>query len=104
MIGLLAGIAAGLTEVIPEPLLLALAGLATVGVFSNALQEITGGPLLLGPLFAFVIGLSKISFLGFGPFFWALVLGTGISFLLEREEWHHWRQEVTADGRAKGEI
>jgi predicted benzoate:H+ symporter BenE len=42
--------------------------------------------LLLGPLFAFAITLSEISILGFGSFFWALVIGTGVSLLLERDE------------------
>ena len=86
IIGLLAGIAANLPEIIPLRLLLALAGLAVIGVLANALQQITRGPLLLGPLFAFAIALSKISILGFGPFFWALVIGTGVSMLLERDE------------------
>jgi benzoate membrane transport protein len=86
MIGLLAGIAAELPEIIPVGLLLALAGLAVIGVLANALQQIARGPLLLGPLFAFAITLSEISILGFGPFFWALVIGTGISLLLERDE------------------
>jgi benzoate membrane transport protein len=86
LIGLLAGIAAELPEIIPLGLLLALAGLAVIGVLVNALQQITQGPLLLGPLFAFAIALSEISILGFGSFFWALVIGTGVSLLLERDE------------------
>ncbi|CAN5257289.1 benzoate/H(+) symporter BenE family transporter [soil metagenome] len=86
VIGLLAGIAAELPEIIPLRLLLALAGLAVIGVLANALQQIIRGPLLLGPLFAFAVALSKISILGFGPFFWALVIGTGVSLLLERDE------------------
>ena len=85
VIGLLAGIAAELPEIIPLRLLLALAGLAVIGVLANALQQIIRGPLLLGPLFAFAIALSEISLLGFGPFFWALVIGMGISLLLERD-------------------
>jgi benzoate membrane transport protein len=85
LIGLLAGIATALAVVVPMPLLLTLAGLALVDVLSSALQEITRGPLLLGPLFAFVIALSEISLLGFGSFFWALVIGMGVSLLLERD-------------------
>lgn len=86
VIGLLAGVAADLPEIIPLGLLLALAGLAVIGVLANALQQVTRGPLLLGPLFAFAIALSEISILGFGPFFWALVIGTAVSLLLERDE------------------
>jgi benzoate membrane transport protein len=57
-----------------------------VDVLATALMRITQGPLLIGPLFAFVIAFSDLSLLGFGSFFWALLLGTGISLLLEREE------------------
>jgi benzoate membrane transport protein len=95
LIGVLAGIAADLPEIIPLPLLLALAGLAVVSVLANALQQIAQGPLLLGPLFAFAIALSKISLLGFGPFFWALVIGTGISVLFERDELQMLRSPVS---------
>lgn len=95
LVGVLAGIAADLPEIIPLPLLLALAGLAVIGVLANALQQITRGPLLLGPLFAFAIALSKISILGFDAFFWALVIGTGISLLLERDEVQTLRSSVS---------
>jgi benzoate membrane transport protein len=86
VIGLLAGLAADLPRIVPSRLLLVLAGLAVISVLSNALQQMSRGPLLLGPLFAFAISLSDISILGFGPFFWALVLGTSVSLLLERDE------------------
>jgi benzoate membrane transport protein len=66
--------------------MLTLAGLSVVNVLNSAIQRITKGPLLLGPLFAFAVAVSEISFLGFGPFFWSLVIGTGISLLLERDE------------------
>jgi benzoate membrane transport protein len=85
LIGLLAAIAAALNGAIPAPLLLALAGLAVFDVLASALVQIVRGPLLLGPLFALASALSEISFLGFGPFFWALVIGTGVSLLLERD-------------------
>jgi benzoate membrane transport protein len=95
LVGVLAGIAAELPEIIPLPLLLALAGLAVIGVLANALSQITKGPLLLGPLFAFAIALSKISILGFDSFFWALVVGTGISLVLERDEFQTLRSPVS---------
>jgi hypothetical protein len=31
---------------------------------------------------------------GLGPFFWALVLGTAVSLLLEREGWRLLRSEI----------
>lgn len=94
LIALLAGFAAELPQIIPAPLLQALAGLALFNVLLNALQEATQGPLLLGPVIAFAIVLSDVSFLGFGDFFWALVLGTAVSLLLEREEMETLREEA----------
>ena len=85
LIGLLAGLAAELPAIISLPFLLALAGLSLIDVLTSALQQITQGPLLLGPSVAFVISLSQISLLGLGPFFWALIIGTGVSLLLEQE-------------------
>jgi benzoate membrane transport protein len=85
LVGLLASIAAGLLEIIPSALLLTLAGLAVVDVLANALKRVTEGPLLLGPLFAFAIALSDISFLSLGNYFWSLVIGTAVSLLLERD-------------------
>jgi benzoate membrane transport protein len=95
LVALLAGIAADIPEIVPLSLLLTLAGLAAVGVLSNALLEITRGPLLLGPLFAFAIALSEISLFGFGPFFWALVIGSGISFLLEGDKLRELRSPIS---------
>lgn len=69
LIGLLASVAAALPEIIPIALLLTLAGLSLADVLSDALMEITRGPLLIGPLFTFVIAVSDISLLGFGPYF-----------------------------------
>lgn len=97
LVGLLAGAAALFLEIIPLSLLLALAGLALVEVLSNALERMTQGPLVLGPLFAFVIAFSDFSLLGFGSFLWALVIGTGISMLLERKKWRSLQDEREQD-------
>jgi benzoate membrane transport protein len=86
-IALFAGTAADLAVLVPPVLLLAMAGLALVPALVSALREITTGPLVLGPLFAFAIALSEMSLFGLGPFFWSLVLGTAVSLLLEREGW-----------------
>lgn len=80
----LAGIAAQLTDIIPFSLLLTLAGLSLLGILMQALTEVTKGPLRLGPLFAFVVASSQMSLLGFGPLFWALVVGMGVTLLLEQ--------------------
>ena len=86
-IAVFAGVAAELAVLIPPALLLGIAGLALLPALVAALREIASGPLVLGPLFAFAIALSKMSVAGLGPFFWSLVLGTVVSLLFERDGW-----------------
>ena len=83
VIGSFAGVATIWSTVVPISLLLALAGLALIGVLRQALQEVTRGPLVLGPVFAFAIAVSELSLFGLGNVFWALVIGAGVSVLLE---------------------
>ena len=97
LIALFAGTAADIAVLVPPALLLTMAGLALLPAVSVALREISSGPLVLGPLFAFAIALSRMSVLGLGPFFWSLVVGTAVSLVFEREGW---RQLRTAEGSA----
>lgn len=96
MIALLAGLAAELVTVIPQALLVALVGLAVVGVLSTAIQRVAEGPLLPGPVFAFGIGVSELSMFGVGPFSCALVAGVAVSRLFERERWATFRHAGTS--------
>ena len=98
LISLFAGSAAALAVLVPPLLLLAVAGLALLGVLGTALQAIARGPLLLGPMFAFAIALSKMSLLGLGPFFWSLVVGTLVTVLLERDTWNELRASLRRAG------
>jgi branched-subunit amino acid ABC-type transport system permease component len=68
-------------------------GWALVPALVVAIREISAGPLVLGPLFAFAIALSDMTILGLGSFFWSLVLGTAISLFLEREGWRELRSD-----------
>ena len=78
-----------------------MAGLALIPALTIALREITAGPLVLGPLFAFAIALSDMSVLGLGPFFWSLVVGTLISLLFEREGWRQLAAASDASNRGR---
>jgi benzoate membrane transport protein len=98
LVGALAGFAARLPEVLPRGLLVTLAGLALIDVLGGSLRRIGQSPLRLGPLLAFAVSLSDISLLGFGAFFWALVIGTAVSLLVEREAVRDLREE---EGEAK---
>jgi benzoate membrane transport protein len=83
LIALGAGVAAGLPALLPLPLLLAVAGLALLGVLSQALDQVMKGPLRLGPLVAFAVASSTLSLFGLGAAFWALVLGTVTAIVVE---------------------
>jgi benzoate membrane transport protein len=83
---LFAGVAAELVLFVPLPLVQALAGLALFGVLTTSLKQVVAGPLVLGPLFAFVAAQSSLTLFGLGPFFWGLVIGVAVSLLLERDE------------------
>lgn len=85
-IAALAGLAADLLRIVPLSVLLALAGLALIGVLGSTLQEALAGPLVLGPLFTFAVAVSHLSYLGFGPLFWSLVIGIATSLVLERDQ------------------
>jgi benzoate membrane transport protein len=87
-VALFASIAAELPSIVPMALLLALAGLALLPVLGQALRSITGGPLRLGPLFAFAVAFSDISLFGLGPVFWALTIGVGVSMAVEPSEFY----------------
>jgi benzoate membrane transport protein len=65
--------------------LLAVAGLALLGVLSQALEQVMKGPLRLGPLVAFAVTSSTLSLFGLGAAFWALVLGTVTAIVVEGE-------------------
>ena len=86
LVAVLAGVAAEILTIMPLSVLLALAGLALIGALGTTLQEALRGPLVLGPLLAFAVAVSRLSYLGFGPLFWSLVVGTATSLALERDQ------------------
>lgn len=98
LIALISGFAAELLEFIPVALLTAIVGLAVLGILTQAVHEMSKGPLRLGPVVAFAVSVSGIELLGLGPFFWALVFGIAASLLVEWEQWReiHKRVSVTA--------
>lgn len=86
-VGLAAGIAAAIPAAVPSALLFGVAGLALVTTLAHALTEVTRGPLRLGPLFAFAVASSDLSLGGFGPAFWALIIGLSVTLLVEADAW-----------------
>ena len=87
LIALGAGVAADLPSLLPIPLLVAVAGLALLGVLSQALEQVLKGPRRVGPMVAFAVATSSLALFGLGAAFWAIVFGTVTSFLAEPDAW-----------------
>jgi benzoate membrane transport protein len=77
-----------LIEVLPQGLILTIAGLGLLPVILRSLSESFGaGRHRFGCLFALLIAASNTQWLGIGAPFWALVLASGMSLLIDRD-WH----------------
>jgi benzoate membrane transport protein len=77
-----------LIEVLPQGLILTVAGLGLVPVILQALtRSFSAGRHRFGCLFAFLVAASNTQWLGVGAAFWALVLASLLSLLIDRD-WH----------------
>jgi benzoate membrane transport protein len=83
-LGFSATTAATLLDVLPVSLVVALAGLAILTAFVEALQRSFTTDLPMGALFAFGIAASPLTLFGVGSAFWALVGGMLASLVVER--------------------
>jgi benzoate membrane transport protein len=83
-LALTATTAGTLLDVLPVGLVVALAGLAILTAFVDALRTSVATDLPLGAFFAFAIAASPLTLFGIGSAFWALVGGTVASLAVER--------------------
>jgi hypothetical protein len=94
LIALAAGPVASLLGILPRGYVVALAGLAILPSFQNALEKAVGGGLRFGAVVAFVVAATPFSFLGITSAFWALLAGLAASAVAEHTELlRHWRTE-----------
>jgi benzoate membrane transport protein len=84
LLGLCAATAGTLLAILPVGFVPALAGLALLSALRGALRKATLTDLPMGAFFALAIAASRLTLLGIGAPFWALVGGLLVSFLLER--------------------
>jgi benzoate membrane transport protein len=84
LLGLCAACAGTLLAVLPVGFVPALAGLALLSVLMDALRRTTQTELPMGAFFALAIAASRVTLLGIGSAFWALVGGLLVSLVLER--------------------
>lgn len=92
-IALAAGTVTSLINILPRSFAVALAGLAVLGTFQDALVKAFGGALRFGALVAFAVAITPFNFLGINSAFWAIIAGLVAAFLTERGElFEYWRE------------
>jgi benzoate membrane transport protein len=84
--GLLAPLFVRLLLSTPPAFIAALGGLAMLRVLQTAFGVAFGGRFALGALVTFLVTVADVPIFNIGAAFWGLVLGFGISWLLERSE------------------
>jgi benzoate membrane transport protein len=98
-IALGAGTIAALVGVLPKSYAVALAGLAILGTFQDALLKAFGGGMRFGALVAFAVAVTPFSFAGITSAFWAIIAGFIVSLLTERGELTaYWKKEEQEGG------
>jgi benzoate membrane transport protein len=77
---------ASLLPSVPHAYVAALAGLAILPSFQEALAKALGGPLRFGATVAFVVAATPFAVGGIPSAFWALLAGLVVSLVAERGE------------------
>lgn len=97
LIALFAAPLSSMLAVLPPGYVLALAGLAILSSFQDALEKAFSDKLKFGALVAFAVTATPFSFAGITSAFWAVLVGLAASFLGERQELlAYWREGKTS--------
>ncbi len=85
--GLVASVAVAFIQSVPRPLVGMVAGLAMIGVLTQAFEQaFASGRFKAGAFFALVIAMSGISIAKISAPFWALVGGVVVSYMVEHRD------------------
>lgn len=94
-----AGTVSSLITILPRSYALALAGLAILGTFQDALVKAFSGTLRFSALAAFAVAITPFHFLGINSAFWAIAGGVLAALLTERGElFDYWGMGRRSDG------
>ncbi|HEX5959172.1 MAG TPA: benzoate/H(+) symporter BenE family transporter, partial [Hyphomicrobiaceae bacterium] len=85
--GLVAPLVTRLMLSTPPAFIATLAGLAMLRVLQSAFTTAFQARFPLGALVTFLVTVAGIPVLNIGAPFWALIAGTGVSLVLERQDW-----------------
>ncbi|MBI2089233.1 MAG: benzoate/H(+) symporter BenE family transporter [Deltaproteobacteria bacterium] len=95
LIALFAAPLSSMLAVLPSGYVLALAGLAILSSFQDALEKAFSNKLKFGALVAFAVTATPFSFAGITSAFWGVLVGLAASFLGERQELlAYWRPKI----------
>ena len=98
LIALAASPVTSLLAIVPQSLIVALAGLAILASFQDALAAAFGGALRFGAMVTFIVAATSFSAAGLPAACWALPVGLAASLLVERGELlAHWRGQRGAE-------
>lgn len=85
--GLIASVAVTFIQSVPRPLVSVVAGLAMIGVLTQAFQQaFSTGKFKVGAFFALAIAMSGISIAKISAPFWALIGGVVVSYMIEPQD------------------
>ncbi len=88
--GLIASVAVTFIESVPKPLIGVVAGLAMIGVLTQAFEQaFSKGKFKTGAFFALVIAMSGISIAKISAPFWALIVGVIVSLIIEPKDFEN---------------
>ena len=94
-----------LLAILPHGYVIALAGLAILPSFQDAMERAFSGTLRFGALASFLVAATPFSILGVTSAFWALVVGLAFAFVTDRVELlSHWRGERTGAQRREARL
>lgn len=101
VLGLFAPAAISMIHLLPKELILLLVGLCLMGIIIDSLTQSFGSKKFrIGCFTAFVISMSGMTMLGIGAAFWALVLGTIVSLVLEQSDFQEIRNVFEEEKKA----
>lgn len=92
-LALAAGLVTSLLKILPQGYVVALAGLALLSSFQEALVIAFGGKLRFGALVAFAVSVTPIAVWGITSAFWAILAGFLASLLVERRDLLAWAEK-----------
>jgi EAL domain-containing protein (putative c-di-GMP-specific phosphodiesterase class I)/predicted benzoate:H+ symporter BenE len=91
---------ASLFAMLPMSYVIALAGVAILPSFQNAVEMAFTGKMRFGAVVAFIIACTPFSLLGISSAFWALIGGMAASLIVERTDLlGHWRRTEAPEQR-----